>query len=47
MQQFLPPGVVLVDASPEPTASYTIDQTIVEFDLTLRADQWITLTYSP
>jgi len=47
VQVFLPPGAALVDASPEPTASYTIDQTIVEFDLTLRADQWITITYAP
>lgn len=47
VQVFLPPGATLLDSSPEPTASYTIDQTIIEYDLTLRTDQWITVTYTP
>jgi len=47
VQIFLPPGATLVDATPAPTASYTIDQTIIEFDVTLRTDQWVTVIYAP
>ncbi|MBE2271531.1 MAG: DUF4012 domain-containing protein, partial [Anaerolinea sp.] len=47
VQVFLPPGATLVDASPDPTASYTIDQTIIEFDLNLRMDQTVTVIYAP
>jgi len=42
-QIFLPTGATLVDASPTPTASYTIDQTNIEFDLSLRNDQGATV----
>ena len=47
LQIFLPPDAELIDASPQPSASYTIDQTIVEFNLSLRTDQWVTLIYEP
>jgi len=27
--------------------TYDIDQTIIEFDVTLRTDQWVTVIYAP
>lgn len=41
----LPPGVSIVDTSPAPAAEYSLDQTTLDFRLTLETDQWIEIIY--
>lgn len=45
VQVTLPPGATLVNASPIPVASYTLDTTILEFRMTLSLDREIVIIY--
>ncbi|MFN8531130.1 MAG: DUF4012 domain-containing protein [Anaerolineae bacterium] len=46
VQVTLPEGASLVDASPEPTATYSIDRQILEFRIDFRSDTAIRVIYS-
>ncbi|MCZ7546958.1 MAG: hypothetical protein M5R40_27095 [Anaerolineae bacterium] len=46
VQVKLPPGARVVNASPAPAASYSLDQPILEFRVDLVTDQWIEVIYT-
>ena len=46
VQVTLPPGAEPISVSPEPAASYHLDQSIIEFRVELLTDQWIEVIYS-
>ncbi len=45
VQVMLPKGATAVSVSPQPAASYSLDQPILEFRLDLTTDQWIEVIY--
>lgn len=45
VQVSLPAGATAIGITPEPAASYDLDQPILEFRLTLENDQWIEVVY--
>ncbi len=46
VQVTLPPGAALIDSDPEPVASYTLEQRILEFRITLTTDQEIEIIFT-
>jgi hypothetical protein len=47
VQIALPAEAVVISVSPEPSASYSLDQPILEFQFTLTTDQQIEVVYAP
>jgi hypothetical protein len=45
VQVILPPDASIVDVTPEPAASYRLQQPILEFQVELKQDQWIEIVY--
>jgi hypothetical protein len=45
VQVSLPPGAQIISASPEPLASYELDQPVLDFRLDLTTDQWLEIIY--
>ena len=45
VQVTLPPGARVVNTSPAPATSYRLEQLVLDFRLTLDADQWIEVTF--
>ncbi|NJL93377.1 MAG: hypothetical protein HC915_06425 [Anaerolineae bacterium] len=41
----LPPGAQVVSATPEPTSEYQLGPSVLEFNLALTRDIWITVIY--
>jgi hypothetical protein len=46
VQVALPPGASTISTSPQPMASYSLDQPILEFRVDLMTDRWIDVIYS-
>ncbi len=46
VQVRLPADASIIGVSPEPAASYTLDQPILEFSLVLDTDQWVEVIYA-
>ncbi|MFW5771679.1 MAG: DUF4012 domain-containing protein [Phototrophicaceae bacterium] len=45
VQVTLPPGARVVNTSPAPATSYSLEQLVLDFRLTLETDQWIEVTF--
>jgi hypothetical protein len=45
VQVSLPPGARIISASPDPLASYELDQPVLDFRLDLSTDQWLEIIY--